>query len=94
MKVDLSSLASIQDVSSKSTKPSTTATSTTSTSTVSEDRTTLSSDSASVQSLVAKVLAFPSVRQDKIDALRQSINAGSYKIDADKVATALATSGE
>ncbi len=94
MKVDISSLAAIQEIIHHSTKQATQSTSPTSSSTVSEDRTTLSSDSGTVQSLVAKVLAFPSVRQDKIDALRQSINAGTYSVDADKVATALATSGE
>jgi hypothetical protein len=70
MKVDLSSLAAIQDITNQSTQQATQSSTTTSTANASSDRTTLSSDSASVQSLVAKVLAFPSVRQDKVDAHR------------------------
>ena len=31
----------------------------------------------------------PSVRQDKVDALRQQIQNGDYKVDADEIAQAI-----
>ena len=54
-----------------------------------EDRATLSSDSTSVGSLVTTALNSPSVRQDKVDALRQAVNSGQYQIDPDKIAAAM-----
>lgn len=56
------------------------------------DRTTLSG-TASVASLVGQALATPAVRQDKIDALRQSIASGNYTIDANKIADAITREG-
>jgi flagellar biosynthesis anti-sigma factor FlgM len=93
MKVDLNASALIQQTTTLGTKQAPQS-SIASYRPVTGDRTTLSSDSASVQSLVAKVLAFPSVRQDRVTALRQTISDGNYKVDADKIASALATSGE
>jgi flagellar biosynthesis anti-sigma factor FlgM len=92
MKVDLNASAAVQQTTTFNTKPA--PKSLDNVVSLTGDRTTFSSDSTSVQSLVAKVLTFPSVRQDRVDALRQSISDGSYKIDADKIASALATSGD
>jgi flagellar biosynthesis anti-sigma factor FlgM len=55
----------------------------------SEDRTTLSSNSTSVGSLVSKALESPEVRQDKVQSLRQSINSGEYELDPDKIASSI-----
>jgi negative regulator of flagellin synthesis FlgM len=52
----------------------------------SDDRTTLSVDSASISSLATKALESPSLRQDKIDSLRQAITSGQYKLDPSKIA--------
>ena len=54
-----------------------------------EDRATLSSDAASVGSLVTTALNSPPVRQDKVDALRQAVSSGQYQIDPDKIASSM-----
>jgi flagellar biosynthesis anti-sigma factor FlgM len=59
-----------------------------------EDRTTLRTDSLSVQSLTSQALTTPAVRQDKVEALRQSINSGSYQVDPTKIADAIIGNGE
>jgi negative regulator of flagellin synthesis FlgM len=54
-----------------------------------DDTATLSTDSATVGSLTSQALASPEIRQDKVGALRQAIQSGSYKVDADSVANAM-----
>jgi flagellar biosynthesis anti-sigma factor FlgM len=54
-----------------------------------EDKTSLSVDTLSVSSLEARAMSSPQIRQDKVDALRQSIQNGDYKVEADKVAHAI-----
>jgi len=56
----------------------------------SEDRTTLHSDSASVQSLTSQALKSPEIRQDKVSALQQSLHSGNYKLDSATIASAIA----
>ncbi len=51
-----------------------------------EDRTTLTSNSTSVQSLVSAAMQSPEVRQDKVDSLRQAVSSGQYKLDAGEIA--------
>jgi flagellar biosynthesis anti-sigma factor FlgM len=53
------------------------------------DRTTFHSDSLSVQSLTGQAMNSPEIRQDKVDALSQSVNSGSYQLDATKIAGAM-----
>ena len=59
-----------------------------------EDRTTLHTGSQSVQSLTSQALNSPEIRQDKVDALRQSISSGQYQLDASKIAGAMIDDGE
>ena len=54
-----------------------------------EDRTTLHSDSASVQALAGQALQSPEVRQDKVAALAQAVSSGEYKPDATETASAI-----
>lgn len=54
-----------------------------------EDKASLSVDTLSVSSLETQAMAAPAVRQDKIDALRQAIQNGEYKVEPDKVAQAI-----
>lgn len=54
-----------------------------------EDKASLSVDTLSVSSLEAQAMAAPAVRQDKIDALRQAIQNGEYKVEPEKVAHAI-----
>lgn len=56
------------------------------------DRTTFHTDNLSVQSLTNQALNSPEVRQDKVDALRQSVTSGEYRPDATKTASAIAES--
>jgi len=53
------------------------------------DRTTLSSDTASLQSLVSTAMNFHGIRQDKVDSLRASISSGNYELDVNKIASSM-----
>lgn len=61
---------------------------------IGEDKATLSSGTASVNALTAKALQSSEVRHDKIEALRQAIKDGSYKIEPDKIAEAMIRQSE
>ena len=50
------------------------------------DRTTLTADSVSISSLSAKALNTPTMRQDRIEALRQAISSGQYQLEPAKIA--------
>ena len=54
---------------------------------IGEDRATLSGDS--VTTLTAKALAAGEIRQDKVEALRQAIENGEYRIEPSKIAEAM-----
>jgi negative regulator of flagellin synthesis FlgM len=54
-----------------------------------EDKATLSSGSLDTSALEAQVLASPEVRQAKVEALRQQVQNGEYKVDADAVAKSI-----
>jgi|HubBroStandDraft_6_1064221.scaffolds.fasta_scaffold2179460_1 negative regulator of flagellin synthesis FlgM len=54
-----------------------------------EDTATLSVDSSAVNSLVAKALDAPDIRQDKVEALRQAVQSGEYKVDPAQIADAM-----
>ena len=57
-----------------------------------QDWTTFSSDSLSVESLTSQALNYPEVRQDKVDALSQSISTGAYQVDPTQIAGAIVAS--
>ena len=54
-----------------------------------EDKASLSVDTLSISSLAAQALATPSIRQDKVEALRQSVQNGEYAVEPDKIAQAI-----
>src|ERR1700749_3506275 len=56
-----------------------------------QDSTSFHSDSVAVQTLTSQALNSPEVRQDTVDALRQSVNSGQYKLDANKIAAAISS---
>ena len=56
---------------------------------VGEDTATLSVDRVHVDALAAKALDASPIRQDKVEALRQAIQHGGYKVDPVKVAEAM-----
>jgi negative regulator of flagellin synthesis FlgM len=53
------------------------------------DRTTLTSGSGSIGSLVSEAMSSPSIRQDKVASLQQAISSGQYKLDPDQIAGAM-----
>ncbi len=59
---------------------------------VAQDRTSFSSDSTSVQALVSQALKSPEVRQDRVDALRDSVRGDEYQIDSNRLAAAISGS--
>jgi negative regulator of flagellin synthesis FlgM len=54
-----------------------------------QDRTTFQSSAQTVSSLTKQAMSTPEVRQDKIDALRQAMDSGTFKFDANKAAEAM-----
>ena len=56
---------------------------------VSQDRTTLSSDTVAISSLASQAMETAPIRQDRVDALRQAIEKGQYKLEPDKIADAI-----
>jgi flagellar biosynthesis anti-sigma factor FlgM len=54
-----------------------------------EDIAHLSSGSDAVQKLKVQLDAMPEVRQQRVDALRQAISDGTYKISPHSIATAM-----
>jgi len=59
-----------------------------------EDRTTFSSAGTQIQSLTAEAMNTPAVRQDKVDALKQSVANGEYQLDPSAIASAISASGD
>jgi len=54
-----------------------------------EDRTTLTSDSASVGSLASVALSSPEIRQNLVDSLKRSVSSGQYELNPDKIAASM-----
>lgn len=54
-----------------------------------EDRTTLTSDSAAVESLVSTAMNSPDVRQETVENLRQAVGSGQYQLDPAAIADAM-----
>jgi len=58
-------------------------------STVDGDKVTLSTDTSGIATLQAAALSQPELRSDKVEALRQAIATGQYKVEPDKIAEAM-----
>jgi flagellar biosynthesis anti-sigma factor FlgM len=56
---------------------------------IGEDTATLSSERVNVAALSARVLASNEIRQDKVEALRQAIQNGDYRIEPSEIAAAI-----
>lgn len=89
MRVDLGGTTASQITSEQSGQLKKTSGQATNISSLREDTTSFSSDSASVSDLTAKAMATPEIRQDKVDALKQQISSGNYKIEPGKIADAI-----
>ncbi len=54
-----------------------------------EDQADFSGSQGEVQALTAQALQFPEIRQDKVNALRQVVENGSYQTSSGQVADAM-----
>jgi flagellar biosynthesis anti-sigma factor FlgM len=91
MKIDVNSPAvSLQPVDSAAKKVSQGGLAATQSATV--DRTTFHTDTQSVQALTSQAMSSPEIRQDKVDALSQSVQSGDYKPNASKTAGSIVSS--
>ncbi|MGA8668365.1 MAG: flagellar biosynthesis anti-sigma factor FlgM [Terracidiphilus sp.] len=54
-----------------------------------EDRTTLTSDTQSLGSLVSTAMNSPEIRQEKVDSLTQAVSSGTYQLDPGKIAASM-----
>jgi len=54
-----------------------------------EDRTTLTSDSATVETLVSTAMNSPAVRQATVENLRQAVSSGQYQLEPAAIADAM-----
>jgi flagellar biosynthesis anti-sigma factor FlgM len=61
---------------------------------IGEDTATLSSDRVNLTALTARALANNEIRQDKVEALRQAIAKGDYRIEPSKIAAAMVGQSE
>ena len=52
----------------------------------SEDRTSFSSDTLSLSSLVSTAMSSPEVRDEKVASLQQAVSSGTYNIDPNSIA--------
>jgi flagellar biosynthesis anti-sigma factor FlgM len=55
----------------------------------SEDRTTFSSDSSSVGSLVGKAMNSPEIRHELVSQLKQAVSSGQYGLDPNAIASSM-----
>jgi flagellar biosynthesis anti-sigma factor FlgM len=56
------------------------------------DRTTFHSDTHSVEALTSQAMTSPEIRQEKVDAISQSVKSGDYKPNASKTAGSIISS--
>jgi negative regulator of flagellin synthesis FlgM len=54
-----------------------------------EDRATLTSDTASIGSLVSTAMNSPEIRQSLVDSLKQQVSSGQYELDPGQIAGAM-----
>ena len=54
-----------------------------------EDRTTLTSDTQSLGSLVSTAMSSPEIRREKVDSLTQAVSSGTYQLDPGKIAASM-----
>ena len=54
-----------------------------------EDRTTFTSDTQSLSSLVKAAMGSPELREDKVASLQQAVSNGTYQLDPGKIAASM-----
>ena len=89
MRIDLFNPSAAQIAGEANTQPAKTGNAPTLDSSSAEDRTTLTSGSAAVNSLVSEAMKTPEIRQDKVQSLQQAISNGQYQLDPYQIAGAM-----
>ena len=89
MRIDLSNVIANQIASEQSPKKVAGQSAGSVDSTDSEDRTTLTSDSSSVSSLVSQAMSTPASRHELVSQLKQAVSSGKYRIDAEAIAASM-----
>lgn len=91
MRIDLNQSAQGLPESGRTSAPNSTnqVGSTPASSALGEDQAQLSGMHAQVQTLVAQAAQLPDMRQEKVNALRQVVQAGSYQPTSDQIADAM-----
>ncbi|MGO8758260.1 MAG: flagellar biosynthesis anti-sigma factor FlgM [Terracidiphilus sp.] len=89
MRIDLTQATASQITSEPNSKPVSATETTASDLSAGEDRTTLSSSEQSVRALVSSAMSSPETRDDKVNALSQAINAGSYELDPEQIVASM-----
>ncbi|HZP02593.1 MAG TPA: flagellar biosynthesis anti-sigma factor FlgM [Terriglobia bacterium] len=56
---------------------------------LSKDEVRFSVDAEKVQQLKADLAGLPEMRQDRVEALKQAVNSGTYKVSNEKIAEAM-----
>jgi flagellar biosynthesis anti-sigma factor FlgM len=87
MKIDLSSSTPERIVASRGSDQDETSTS--QVHSAEEDKTTLSFDRANIGILTSQAMSSSDVRHDRVEALRQAISSGQYKVMPDQIAEAM-----
>jgi negative regulator of flagellin synthesis FlgM len=89
MRVDLTQSAATQIANEPSAKGVSARNSSTTGPSGEGDRTTFSSDSSSVSSLVSAAMNSPEIREDKVASLKQAIDSGQYRLDPNAIASSM-----
>ena len=89
MRVDLFNSAAAQIAGESNAQPASAGNSSAVSPSGTEDRTTLSSGSTAVSSLVSQAMNSPAIRQDKVQGLQQAVAQGKYQLDPQQIATAM-----
>ncbi len=89
MRIDLFNSSAAQIASEVTAQPAKTGDTSTPGTEDAGDRTTLTSGSAAVSSLVSEAMNTPAIRQDIVQGLQQQIASGQYKLDPDQIAAAM-----
>ncbi|HUB29845.1 MAG TPA: flagellar biosynthesis anti-sigma factor FlgM [Terracidiphilus sp.] len=89
MRIDLNTASASEIVAQQNEKPVSSASAPASGVTAGEDRTTFSSATQSLSSLVSTAMSSPEIRDDKVASLQQAISSGSYKLDPGAIASSM-----
>jgi negative regulator of flagellin synthesis FlgM len=86
MRIDLNSAAANQISSEANATPASGASLSQTGVSGSEDRTSFTSDTQSLSSLVGLALSSPEVRDEKVASLQQQVSSGTYQLDPNAIA--------